>query len=182
MRWPRADSVLAFGGEAEWTNIPPGFWNRHGGCGVYVSVSTECFHDWPLGKALDRLLDLEFTAVELAMFENGPQLRPSQVAANMEAAIEVCRNNRRLDIAAFDVQQNTQGEQYYEEFNAICRLARAVKVVTITVESSELGTPFNEEVERLQKLVDLATLQGVRVGLKSQIGRLSQDPDTITVL
>jgi len=135
-----------------------------------------------LGKALDRLLDLEFTAVELAMFENGPQLKPSQVAANMDGAIEICRNNRRLDIAAFDVQQTTQGEQYYEEFNAICRLARAVKVVTITVESSELGTPFNEEVERLRKLVDLATLQGVRVGLKSQIGRLSQDPDTITVL
>jgi sugar phosphate isomerase/epimerase len=54
--------------------------------------------------------------------------------------------------------------------------------VTITVESSELGTPFNEEVERLRKLVDIATLQGVRVGLKSQLGRLSQDPDTITVL
>jgi sugar phosphate isomerase/epimerase len=149
---------------------------------VYVSVSTECFHDWPLGKALDRLLDLEFTAVELALFENGPQLKPSQIAADMEGAVETCRNNRRLDIAAFDVQQDAQGEQYYEQFNAICRLARAVKVVTITVESSELGTPFNEEVERLRKLVDLATLQGVRVGLKSQIGRLSQDPDTITVL
>lgn len=149
---------------------------------MYVSVSTECFHDWPLDKALDRLLDLEYTAVELAIFEHGPQLRPSQVAANMDAAIETCRNVRRLNLAAFDVQLDAQGDDYYAQFNAICRLARAVKVVTISVESSELGTPFNEEVERLRKLVDLATLQGVRVGLKSQIGRLSQDPDTITVL
>ena len=149
---------------------------------MYVAVSTECYHDWPLGKALDRLLDLEFTAVELALFENGPQLKPSQVAANLDSAIEICRNNRRLDIAGFDVQLTSEGEAYYEQFNAICRLARAVKVVTITVESSELGTPFNEEVERLRKLVDLATLQGVRVGLKSQIGRLSQDPDTVMVM
>jgi sugar phosphate isomerase/epimerase len=152
------------------------------GKSVYVSVSTECFHDWPLGKALDRLLDLEFTAVELAMFEQDQQLRPSEVLADLEGAIDTCRNNRRLDLAAFDVRQTSTGEKYYEEFNAICRLARAVKVVTITVESMELGTPFNEEVERLRKLVDLATLQGVRVGLKSQLGRLSQDPDTITVL
>lgn len=149
---------------------------------MYVAASTECFHDWPLGKALDRLLDLEYTAVELALFENGPQLRPSQVLENMDAAIETCRNNRRLDIASFDVQLGGTDALAYEQFNAVCRLARAVKVVTITVESSELGTPFNEEVERLQKLVDLATLQGVRVGLKSQLGRLSQDPDTVTVL
>jgi sugar phosphate isomerase/epimerase len=149
---------------------------------VYVSVSTECFHDWPLDKALDRLLDLEYTAVELALFENGPQLKPSQIAANMDAAIETCRNVRRLNLAGFDVQLTAQGDEYYSQFDAICRLARAVKVVTITVESGELGTPFNEEVERLRKLVDVATLQGVRVGLKSQIGRLSEDPDTVTVL
>jgi sugar phosphate isomerase/epimerase len=149
---------------------------------VYVAASTECFHDWPLGKALDRLLDLEFTAVELALFEDGPQLKPSQIAANPEAAIEACRNNRRLDVVAFDVRVDAPGEQYYEHFAAVCRLAKAVKVVTISVPSSELGTPFNEEVERLRKLVDLATSHGVRVGLKSQLGRLSQDPDTVTVL
>lgn len=149
---------------------------------MYVSASTECFFDWPLGKALDRLLDLEFSSVELAIFENGPQLKPSQVLANLDEAMDICRNNRRLDVVAFDVELGPEGPGYYEQFNAICRLARAVKVVTITVPSSELGTPFNEEVERLRKLVDIATLQGVRVGLKSQIGRLSQDPDTIMVL
>jgi sugar phosphate isomerase/epimerase len=149
---------------------------------VYVAASTECFHDWPLGKALDRLVDLEYSSVELAMFEDGPQLKPSEVLANFDAAVEACRNNRRLDVVGFDVRINAEGSAYYEQFQAICRLARAVKVVTITVPSSELGTPFNEEVERLRKLVDLATLQGVRVGMKSQAGCLSQDPDTITVL
>ncbi|MDX1946981.1 MAG: TIM barrel protein, partial [Pirellulaceae bacterium] len=62
---------------------------------------------------------------------------------------------------------------------AICKLARIAKVVTLTVPSSELGTPFNEEIEHLRRLVDIATLHGVRVGMKSQVGRLSENPDTI---
>ena len=73
-------------------------------------------------------------------------------------------------------------QAHYDQFTAICRLAKAAKVVTISVPSAELGTPFNEEVEHLRRLVDIATLHGVRVGLKSQIGRLSEDPDTVTVL
>lgn len=149
---------------------------------MYVAASTECFHDWPLDKTLDRLVDLEFSAVEITMFENSPQLRPSDVLNNFEGAVETCRNVRRLDIVGFDVDITAEGPAYYEQFNAICRLARAVKVVTITVPAGELGTPFNEEVERLRKLVDIATLQGVRVGLKSQVGRTSQDPDTVMVL
>jgi sugar phosphate isomerase/epimerase len=55
-------------------------------------------------------------------------------------------------------------------------------VVTLTVPSGELGTPFNEEVERLRRLVALAELQGVRVGIRSQVGRLSEDADTVMVL
>ena len=42
--------------------------------------------------------------------------------------------------------------------------------------------PFNEEVERLQRLVDVAEGEGVRVSMKTQIGRLSEDPDTVKVL
>jgi sugar phosphate isomerase/epimerase len=34
----------------------------------------------------------------------------------------------------------------------------------------------------LRKLVSIATNEGVRVGIKSQVGRLSQDPDTVVVL
>ena len=37
-------------------------------------------------------------------------------------------------------------------------------------------------MERLRKLVGIAGLEGVRVGIRSQVGRLSEDPDTVTVL
>jgi len=61
-------------------------------------------------------------------------------------------------------------------------LAKATKIVTLTVPSAELGTPFNQEVEHLQRLVSLAEVEGMRVAIKSQIGRLSEDPDTVVVL
>ena len=71
---------------------------------------------------------------------------------------------------------------YYQQFAACCRLAKAIKVVTITVRSAELGTPFNAEVERLQKLVALASREGVRVGLLSEVGRMTENPDTAVVM
>ena len=55
-------------------------------------------------------------------------------------------------------------------------------MVTLVVPCSELGTPFNEEIERLRKLVEIASLEGAVVGLKTQIGCMTQDPDTAVVL
>jgi sugar phosphate isomerase/epimerase len=149
---------------------------------VIVAATTECFLDLSLSAALERLADLEYTSVELALFENADQLKPSQVAADPEKAAALCRNSRRLDVVAFDLQIAGEKEPHYETFTAVCKMARLAKVVTLTVPSAELGTPFNEEVEHLRKLVDIATLHGVRVGLKSQMGRLSEDPDTVMVM
>jgi sugar phosphate isomerase/epimerase len=149
---------------------------------VIVSASTECFYQLPLQEALDRLVELEYVYVALALHEQGPQLKPSEIAADLEKAIHTCRATNRLDLVAYDVQIDAPGEIYYEQFTAICKLAKATKVVTITMPSGELGTPFNEEVERLRKLVAIATHEGVRVSIKSQVGRLSEDPDTVVVL
>ena len=149
---------------------------------MIVSATTECFYHLPLPEALDRLVELEYSYVELALHEHGCQLKPSEIAADLEKAVGICRATNRLDVIAYDVQIAAQGEAHYEQFEAICKLAKATKVVTLTVPSAELGTPFNEEVEHLRKLVAIALLQGVRVSIKSQVGRLSEDPDTVTVL
>jgi sugar phosphate isomerase/epimerase len=149
---------------------------------VLICASTACFPELSFAEAIDRLVDLEFANVEVALHERLNQLKPSQVAADLEHAIHVCRDTHRLGVSAYEVEIEATGEEYYEQFRACCRLAKATKVVTLTVPSAELGTPFNEEVERLRKLVSLAALEGVRVGMRSQAGRLSGDPDTVTVL
>jgi len=149
---------------------------------VIVAASTECFSHLSLRDAITKLVDLEFSSVEISMHEHGNHLKPSAVAADLDQAIDICLNTRRLDIVAFSVDCAAEGEEFFEQFDACCKLARATKVVTITVPSAEFGTPFNEEVERLRKLVYIAETHGVRVSIKSQTGRVSEDPDTVGVL
>ena len=149
---------------------------------MLVAASTECYAQLPLKEALSKISDLEYTNVEVTIHETGQHLRPSAIAADLEAAIARCRDTQRMDIVAFSVEISAEGEEFYRQFTAICRLAKATKVVTLTIPSGELGTPFNEEVEKLRRLVQIAQLEGVRVGIKSQIGRLSEDPDTVVVL
>jgi sugar phosphate isomerase/epimerase len=148
---------------------------------VFVSASTECFPDSSPQEALEILADLEYTAVELPLHESGRGLKPSEVHSDLERSARFCRDTHRLNLAALDIELGP-GPDYYEHFTACCKLAKAIKVVSLVMPCSELGTPFNEEIERLRKLVEIASLEGAVVGLKTQIGRMTQDPDTAVVL
>ncbi len=149
---------------------------------MFVAASTRCFSNLPLEAALQRLVDLEFTAVELVLDESGDHLKPSEVAQDLERAVRICRKTRRLTPVALSVDIKADSEpEYYAQFQACCRLAKAIKVVTIAVRSEELGTPFNAEIERLQELVRLGAKDEVVVGLTTEAGRMTQDPATAVV-
>lgn len=148
---------------------------------MFVAASTECLPDLSPQEALEALADLEYTAVELPLHESGRGLKPSEVHADLERSARFCRDTHRLNIAALDIEL-AAGPLYYDQFASCCKLAKAIKVVSLVVPCSELGTPFNEEIERLRKLVEIASLEGAVVGLKTQIGRMTQDPDTAVVL
>ena len=63
---------------------------------MFVCVSTECLPDMPLAAAMERLAELEFTAVELDVHEHGGHLQPASVAADPEAAVAACSDLQRL--------------------------------------------------------------------------------------
>lgn len=155
---------------------------EEGGPAVFVASLTSCFPDLSLVDALERMGDLQYSAVEISINERGSQITPSQVTADLEAAIVLCRDTHRLDLVAYDVIIDAEGEEYIKQFTACCRLAKATKVVTMTVESGMLGMPFNEEVSRLRRLVEIAAVEGVRIGIKSEMGRFSEDPNTVVTL
>jgi sugar phosphate isomerase/epimerase len=148
---------------------------------VFVCASTECFSDLPLTEALDRLIDLEYTSVEFALIESGKQLRPSQVLADLDRAVKLCRDTHRLTPAAYTVDM-PEGPDYFKQFAACCKLAKATKVVAIALPAAELGTPFNAEIERLRELVEIASVEGILVGLITEVGKLTENPDTAVAL
>lgn len=148
---------------------------------MFVCVSTECFPHLPLAQAMERLAELEFTAVELDVHEQGGHLQPAQVAADPEAAIAACSDLQRLRPVAVSFAA-PESPELYDRFLACCRLAKALGVVTLVVDSSELGTPFNGEIERLRKMVAIASGLGIVVGVKTTAGRMTQDAETTASL
>ena len=148
---------------------------------MFNAASTECCPDLELLDAIEFLSDLEFTAIEIALHESG-HLKPSELLTDLDRSIQLLRHTHRLDISGYSIQLESTGEKHYEDFSQLCWLAKTTKVVTITVPSAEQGTPFNEEVEHLQRLVDIGEAEGVRVAVRSQLGCLSEDPDTLMVL
>jgi sugar phosphate isomerase/epimerase len=148
---------------------------------VFVAASTDCFPGLPLDEVLGRLADLEFTRVEIAIRADGGALKPADVLSDLERATAQLRNTQRLTPVALAVDPDP-GDDYYRQFEACCKVAKAAKIVTITVRSGELGTPFNAEIERLREVARIAAEDGVVVGLLTETGRISQDPDTAVVL
>ena len=148
---------------------------------MFVCVSTECLPDMPLAAAMERLAELEFTAVELDVHERGGHLQPATVAANPEAAVAACSDRQRLRPIAVSFAAS-ETPVVYDQFQACCRLAESLGVVTIVVEASELGTPFNGEIERLRKLVAIAARFGGVVAVKTAAGRMTQDAETTASL
>lgn len=149
---------------------------------MFVAASTHCFSHLPLSAALKRLTDLEYTYVEILIHETGGHLKPSEVLADRERAIQICRQTHRMTPVAYSVDLDAPEPLYYQQFAACCKLAKATKVVALTVRAAELGTPFNAEVERLRQLASIAAAEGVVVGLLTEAGRMTQDPDTAVVL
>lgn len=149
---------------------------------MFVAATSACFANLPLDAALSRLVDLEYTCVEVMLHESEGHLKPSQVHADLERAVQICRQTQRLTPVAYSVDIEAPEPEYYDQFASCCRLAKATKVVTITVRAAELGTPYNAEVERLRRLVSIASVEGVLVGLHTEYGRMTEDPATAAVL
>lgn len=150
---------------------------------MIVAATSRCMADLPLDAALQRLVDLEYTNVEIMIHEKNGHIKPSEVLDNMERVYQLCRRTHRLTLAAFSIDiEEPIDQRYYDQFAACCKLCKAVKVVTVVVRSAELGTPFNAEVERLREMAAIGSIEGVRVGMLTEVGRMSQDPDTAVVL
>ena len=148
---------------------------------MIVAASTNCFPHLSNEETFEKLVDLQFTSVELVLSE-ASELKPSDILADPAELAARCSQTRRLSVCSYFVDIEAEGDLYFEQFEAICKLAKATKVVTLTVPSGPLGTPFNEEVERMKSLVKIAQSQGVRVGMLSTTGHISEDPDTVCVI
>lgn len=145
---------------------------------MFVAASTICFSEATLPDACQSLTDLEYDSVELWLSESSLQAKPSEVAGDPDAFVSNFHEITRLTPVAFRLAEDISPDA----FAGISKAAKLLQVTQVTVPSSPLGTPFNEEIDRLKALVDVASRDGIRVSIKTEGGHLTADPDTAVEL
>lgn len=145
---------------------------------MFIAASTGSYSDLDFDQACRQITDLGYDRIELTMEEGGPDLSPSQIATDPEKAVLRVREASRLSVCALNIVSDIDASLYPGLF----KFAKLLKITQVTMPSLELGTPFNDETDRLKKLVAQATQEGIRLSLKTQIGRLTEDPHTAVEL
>ncbi|GIX04006.1 MAG: hypothetical protein KatS3mg113_1012 [Planctomycetaceae bacterium] len=145
---------------------------------MLIAASSRCFSDLSFYEACQQLTDLGFDSIELWLSEETPHLRPSHVAEDPDRFVRRFNENSRLTPLAVHLNEDP-GET---TFQRICHLCNLLQVAQVTIPSAEVGTPFNEEIDRLRQRLDTATGHGLRLSMKIQQGRLTEDPQTAAEL
>jgi sugar phosphate isomerase/epimerase len=149
---------------------------------VFVAATTLCYPHLSLDDTIEKLAHLEFSHIEIDIREEGNHVKTGDVRQDLQQVFNTINSTRRLTVVGLNLKIEEQGEAYFDTFKECCELAKFSKIITLSVESGEHGTPFNEEVERYKRLVKIADQHGVRVSMRSQAGHLSADPDTVSVI
>jgi sugar phosphate isomerase/epimerase len=150
---------------------------------VFVACSTLCFGRSSFEEALRILGELEFSKFEAAIHEQGRQLRPSEVAADIGRAAAQLRNGPGLTPIAFSVEIDAANDAEHDrQFTAICRLARITAVPLISLKAAAVDSRLEAEIKRLQHLVRLAAADGIQVAVATRNGTLTEDPEIALAL
>lgn len=144
---------------------------------MFVACSTRCFSKEPLESALRHIVELEFNKIDLAIIESGNHLRPSEVTENPETALHQIRQGPSLTPSALDLDFGpVDAKTLRRRFEAMCRLAKPLTVAVLTMPAAPLGTPFDEEVQRLTSLAEIAAREGLVLAVETHSETLTADP------
>jgi len=145
---------------------------------VFLAVSTHSFGHQPFAETCSQVEDLEYDKIELWLDEEQGPLRPSEIAPAPEKFLATYREVTRL----MPVALHCQTDPGTTDFEGLCRLGKFFKITQITLPSGVLGTPFNEEIDRLRNRLAIANSGGMRLSLKTENGHLTEDPQTAVEL
>lgn len=145
---------------------------------MFVAASSRCFEDFSLAEACQQITDLGYDKIEIWMDEKSEHMKPSYVAASPERFFTQFREWTRLTPIALCTENDVSATA----FDALCRVAKMMKITQITIPAAPLGTPFNEEIDRLRSRLAAANFSGIRVSLKTKTGYLTEDPQTAVEL
>lgn len=145
---------------------------------MFVAASSRCFEDLSFAEACQQISDLGYDKIEVWLDEKTEHLKPSSVGTNPERFFTQYREWTRLTPVALSMEDDVPAAV----FDGLCRVAKMMKITQITIPAATLGTPFNEEIDRLRSRLAAANFSGIRLSLKTKTGYLTEDPQTAVEL
>jgi sugar phosphate isomerase/epimerase len=150
---------------------------------VFVACSTLCFSKEPLESALRHIAELEFNKIDLAIVEDNPHLKPSEVAEDLDTSLHRIKYGPSLTPSGLDLDFGPADDRTLRRrFEAICRLAKPLTVAVLTIPAAPVGTPFDDEVRRLSELSEVAQREGLVLTVETHSRTLTADPATAVAL
>ena len=111
---------------------------------MFVAATTQCFPDLPLEDAIEKLADLEFSHIEIGIYESSQHLKPSEVRDNLERAFEICNSTRRLTVTGFGLEIAGEGDDYLENVQILLRTGQ-------TIEDCDVNRSFRRARNSVQR-------------------------------
>lgn len=150
---------------------------------MFVACSTLCFGKHPLDKALRAIGDLRFAKIDLAIHEDGPHLKPSQVAADVHHVAQWLKSACPLGLAAFHVKIAAAHQAEHDrQLRAVCRLARLTAVPTVSVPAPPAAAGQDKATELVGAMVKLADAEGVILTVDTAMGTATETPEAAVEL
>lgn len=151
---------------------------------MFVACSTMCFGQQSLTEALQSIGELGFSKVDLVVREDGPHLRPSEVAGDLNRAVQMLRSAGGLGVAALhvDLPVELPRATAIERMKSFCRLARVLTTPLISVPAAAADSSLAGEIDRFSSLNRIAQSDGVTLAIETRLGTLSDDPANIVAL
>ena len=76
---------------------------------MFVAASTKCFPHLSNEETFEKLVDLQFSNVELVLSESD-EIKPSEIIADCGNAIARCQQTRRLTVCSYFVDIAAEGD------------------------------------------------------------------------
>jgi sugar phosphate isomerase/epimerase len=143
---------------------------------VYVACSTLCFARQPLDEALRVIREMNFAKADLAIHEDGPHLKPSDLTGDLTKIAQRLRATNVAFAAIHARFGQYDGTETRKEFRGIGRLARLLTVPVVSVQAAPKGGDFDADVARLQDWVDIARSEGVILTVETNSTTLTAEP------
>jgi len=129
---------------------------------------------------MQKLADLDFNSAEVAVGNGKFDLRPEWIQQDIVAVERLCLSCRHIAPSALFLDLPFDEPQYLAKFQLCVRLCAVLRAVTLVVKSAPVGSPYNEEFERLRKLAQTGLNAGVDVAVLTEADAISGSVDSLT--